>query len=195
MTQTAFAESSLASQSAFRAVMDVLARPGEIRKIEGLAAPARLLPAAAALIVMLADYETPVWLDPALQKSSAVGEWIRFQTGAPVTTDPSKAAFALIGDSRNMPDFTGFSLGSEDYPDRSTTVIAQIDSFAGTAMMIRGPGIDGTRSFAASPLPDDFVSRLGANRELFPRGVDLILTTGDSVAALPRSVRITQGQR
>ena len=68
MTMTAFAEASLASQAVFRAVMQAFARPGEIRRIEGAAAPALLTPAAAAVIETLGDYETPVWLDSALGK-------------------------------------------------------------------------------------------------------------------------------
>jgi alpha-D-ribose 1-methylphosphonate 5-triphosphate synthase subunit PhnH len=36
----------------------------------------------------------------------------------------------------------------------------------------------------------DFAKRLRANRELFPRGVDLVLVAGAQVAALPRSVRV-----
>jgi len=44
--------------------------------------------------------------------------------------------------------------------------------------------------FAAEPLPSDFVDRLQANRELFPRGIDLVLVAGEQVAALPRSTRV-----
>ena len=43
---------------------------------------------------------------------------------------------------------------------------------------------------ARSPLPPDFQERLIANREMFPRGLDLILVSEDAVAALPRSIRV-----
>jgi alpha-D-ribose 1-methylphosphonate 5-triphosphate synthase subunit PhnH len=58
---------------------------------------------------------------------------------------------------------------------------------------MEGPGINGVRSLAAEPLPDDFADRLRANRELFPRGIDLVLVADDHVAALPRSIRIARG--
>ena len=190
MTMTAFAEASLASQAVFRAVMQAFARPGEIRRIEGAAAPALLTPAAAAVIETLGDYETPVWLDPALANAPAVSQWIRFRAGTPLTIEPSEAAFAIVADPRNAPDFSCFSLGSEDYPDRSTTIILQIEGFSGRTMTLEGPGIDGARTLAARFLPDDFAERLAANRELFPRGVDLILTAGEDLAALPRSIRL-----
>ncbi len=181
---------AFASQAAFHALMEAFARPGEIRTVRGATAPVPLAPATAALVQSLADYETPVWLDSTLAGLSAVAEWIRFHTGAPLVTDPSAAAFALVADPNGMPDFARFSLGSEEYPDRSTTVVVQIERFDGRSLSIEGPGIKTTRSLAAEPLPDDFVERLRANRELFPRGIDLVLVAGEQVTALPRSIRV-----
>jgi len=34
--------------------------------------------------------------------------------------------------------------------------------------------------------------RLRDNRELFPRGVDLVFVAGHTIAALPRSVRVVE---
>ncbi len=190
MSTSVIADPALASQAAFRAVMEALARPGEIRTVPGMAAPDALAPATAALVRCLVDYETPVWLDEALTRDPAVGEWIRFGTGAPLARMPGDAAFALINDPLAMPDFAEFALGSEEYPDRSTTVIIQITRFTGRSLTLCGPGLKGARNFSAEPLPDDFAERLVANREFFPRGVDLVLTADDKVAALPRSIRI-----
>ncbi len=192
MTARAF-NTVFASQAAFRAVMECFARPGEIRTIDGVAAPAPLAPATAALVQSLADYETPIWLDQPFTRTPAVSNWIRFQTGAPLVKEMRDAAFALIGNPNDLPDFAQFALGNEEYPDRSTTLILQIERFNGRGFAIEGPGINGMRMFAAEPLPDNFVERLTANRELFPRGVDLVLVAGKQVMALPRSVRISLG--
>ena len=192
MTAPAF-DSAFATQAAFRAVMEAFAHPGEVRILRSIAAPAPLAPAAAALVRSLADYETPIWLDRPLTNVPAIAEWIRFHTGAPVVTEPRDAAFAIIGNPHDMPDFTQFALGSEEYPDRSTTIIVQIERFGGRALAMDGPGINGGRSLAAEPLPDDFADRLRANRELFPRGIDLVLVADDHVAALPRSIRVLSG--
>lgn len=178
------------SQAAFRALMEAFARPGEIKSVQGVPAPMPLAPATATLVKSLADYETAIWLDGALANTPAVSEWIRFQTGAPLVTNPGEAAFALVSEPCRTPDFTRFALGSGEYPDRSTTLVMQIDRFAGRPITIEGPGIKGLRRFAAEPLPEDFLVRLRSNRELFPRGVDLVLIAGEQVAALPRSVRI-----
>lgn len=190
MTARAF-NPAFASQAVFRAVLECFARPGEIRTIDGVAAPAPLAPATAALIQSLADYETPIWLDPSLASVPAIGEWIRFQTGAPLVKEMRDAAFALIGNPSDLPEFAKFALGTEEYPDRSTTLIIQVERFAGHAITIEGPGNKVARRLAVEPLPDDFATRVAANRELFPRGIDLVLTAGEQVMALPRSIRVS----
>ena len=182
-----------ASQATFRHLMDAFAHPCEIVTIRGGSAPAQLAPATAAILLCLADFETPVWLDPVLNVAD-VANWIRFHTGAPLVEARNKAAFAIIGNSRNSPAFADFALGSDEYPDRSATLIFQIDRFAGPSFRVRGPGIKRTRTFAAEPLPDDFAVRLSFNREFYPRGVDVILVAGEQAEVLPRSVHVTKGE-
>lgn len=192
MTTAATFDAAFANQAAFRTLMDCIARPGEIRTLGGVTAPAQLAPAAAALIQSLADFEAPVWLDQSFACAPAIADWIRFQTGAPIATNPRDAVFALVGDPQGMPDFAQFAQGTEEYPDRSTTLIVQVERFAGREITIDGPGLKAPRTFAADPLPDDFISRMLANRDLFPRGVDLVLVAGEQVMALPRSIRVVK---
>ena len=180
------------NQATFRAVMDAMARPGEIKTLRNIEAPAPLMAGTAAIIRSLADYETSVWLDAMLAAEPAVAAWIRFQTGAPVVTDPQQAAFALVGNGHELPDFAAFSSGSADYPDRSVTLVVQIARFSGSAFCLAGPGIQAERSLAAEPLPDDFVERWANNRALFPRGIDLLLVADGRVAALPRTAGVAR---
>ncbi len=183
---------AFASQAAFRALMDAMARPGEIKTLAGVDAPAPLAPTTAALVQSLADYESPVWLDPTFAAVPAIADWIRFHTGAPIVNEPRDAAFALVADPLALPAFTQFAQGSEEYPDRSTTVIVQVERFAGSALALKGPGIKTICAFAAEPLPGDFGDRLRDNREMFPRGIDLVFVAGHAIAALPRSVRVVE---
>jgi alpha-D-ribose 1-methylphosphonate 5-triphosphate synthase subunit PhnH len=189
MPATAFPAPVLANQAVFRALMDALARPGTVKPlVPAAAAPSPLTAAAAAVALAMLDYETPVWLDAPLAQSPQVADWIRLHAGAHVTSDPRQAAFAFIADAGHAPAFDGFSLGTPEYPDRSATLVLQVEAFGGQRLLLSGPGIPDVRSFAAQPLPPDFHARLAANRALFPRGVDLILVSSDAVAALPRSV-------
>jgi alpha-D-ribose 1-methylphosphonate 5-triphosphate synthase subunit PhnH len=183
---------AFASQAAFRALMDCLSRPGKIKTLDGVGAPAPMAPATAALVRSLADYEMPIWLDPAFAAAPAIAEWIRFHTSAPIVGSPDKAAFALVANALALPDFMQFAQGSEEYPDRSTTIIVQVNHFAGPSLVLKGPGIKTTRAFAAEPLPHDFALRMRDNRKMFPRGVDLVFVAGHKIAALPRSVRLVE---
>jgi alpha-D-ribose 1-methylphosphonate 5-triphosphate synthase subunit PhnH len=188
----AFAEPGLESQSAFRAVMRAMSRPGLVQKLRhDLSPPAPLSAGAATVALTLFDYETPVWLDAALAEAGDVSRWLRFHTGAPITSNPQQAAFALIADAANAPDFMSFALGTPDYPDRSTTLILQVESLSGgPSNALKGPGINGVQMLSARSLPENFVHRMTDNRALFPRGVDVLLVTDDAVAAVPRSTRI-----
>ncbi len=181
------------AQACFRAVMNALARPGTIHAVTGLAeAPAPLSPVAAAIALALADYETQVFLDARLAAGTQVARYIAFHTGARLTATPSQASFALIADPASLGDLAEFALGTDTYPDRSTTLVLQVESLTrGTALKLQGPGIKGEARLAVTGLPADIADRLAANRMLFPRGVDLILAGPDGVAALPRTTRVT----
>lgn len=188
---TGFAEPVLAAQATFRTVMEAMARPGTIRRLAGVAAPAPLSPTAAAIALTLLDYETPFWLDAPLAATGEVARFISFHTGARVTADPADAAFAFVAAPAAAPPFTAFAQGSAEYPDRSTTLVLQVAHLAEDAgMLLRGPGIAETRRLAASPLPADFLDQFADNRAQFPRGVDILLAASDAVAGLPRSLHL-----
>src|SRR5262249_57301710 len=127
---------------------DGFERTGEIKPISGSEAQLPLAPAMSSVLLCLADFETPIWLDPTLAVTPVV-DWVRFRTGASIVDMPNRAAFALVANSRDLPDFTLFAQGSDEYPDRSTTVIVQVDRFEGRPIVITGPGIKGTRTFSA----------------------------------------------
>lgn len=187
-----FSDKVLSAQAAFRSMLDAMARPGHAPTIAiDFDAPAGLAPATAALALSLFDHDTPIWRDDALN-GEALGRWLRFHAGAPLTNDPAQAAFALIGDAARRSDFSRFALGTNDYPDRSTTLILQVESLsAGSPLLLTGPGIKEAATLAPDPLPPDFIAQWEANRALFPRGVDLVFCAGDRLAALPRTTRVS----
>jgi alpha-D-ribose 1-methylphosphonate 5-triphosphate synthase subunit PhnH len=181
----------LAAQSTFRVVMDAMARPGAIRRLGGIPAPAPLSASAAAIALTLLDYETPFWLDAPLADTGDVARFISFHTGARVTADPAAAAFAFVAAPVAAPPFASFAQGSAEYPDRSTTLVLQVTRLGeGDGMVLRGPGIAGTRRLAASPLPANFLDQLANNRAQFPRGIDILLAAPDAVTGLPRSLHV-----
>ncbi len=188
----AFPDPTRGSQAVFRKVMEAMARPGVIHDL-GFApdAPQGLDRAAGAIALTLFDFETPVWLDPALRGGTAEG-WIRFHCGAPLTADPMAAAFALISDISASPALRAFNMGDAKYPDRSTTLVIQLPALeGGPEVVLTGPGIKTQMTLALAGLPDGFWAQVQDNHEQFQFGVDLIFVAGDRVTALPRSTRVT----
>ena len=187
-----FADKVLSAQSTFRSVMDAMARPGTVQQVVASAGtPGPMMRGTAAIALTLFDHDTPIWLDARMSETSEVAKWLKFHSGAPVLDDPSVCHFALIGNGSALPDLSRFSFGTNEYPDRSTTLILQVDSLKhGSAFELRGPGIDGTALLRAMIEPVDLFERLAINETLFPRGIDVVLVSGEAIVAIPRTTRL-----
>ena len=187
-----FADKVLSAQSTFRSVMGAMARPGTVQHIVAAAGtPAAMMRGSAAIALTLFDHDTPIWLDAAMSETPDVSKWLKFHTSAPVIADPSIASFALIGDPKNLAALDRFAFGSNEYPDRSTTLILQVESLTqGATFELRGPGIDGSATLRASIEPRDLFERLAVNVALFPRGIDVVLVHDDAIVAIPRTTRL-----
>lgn len=185
-----FADPVLSAQSAFRAILDAMSRPGTLHTAgKGLTPPAPLSQASAACLLTLADAETLLWAD---QTCDAARDWIAFHCGAG-WTDVANADFVL---AMTLPSFPTLKSGSDDGPQDSTTVLLQVASLrSGQRLTLAGPGLKAPVTIEVDGLPNDFVSLWAANHALFPRGVDLVLCAGDELVALPRSVRITRAMK
>ena len=192
-----FAAPVLDAQRGFRALMDALANPGTMRPLDlGLTPPAPLTPELGAVALTLCDHDSPLWLDRRLAGSAAVSAWLRFHTGAPVVDDPAAAHFALATGAEDLPLLNSFSLGSDQYPDRSTTVVLALPALnGGSPLTLRGPGIKEEQTISPVGLPGDFLAQWLENRAQFPRGVDLLLVADGAVIGLPRSTRISEEGR
>lgn len=186
-----FAEPVHHAQSVFRMMMDCLSRPGTVQSIVPEIDPPRPLGVAAGAIALtLLDHDTPVWLTPGLAKS-AVAEWIGFHTGAPLTREKSDARFAFVEAGAPLSSFGLFANGTQEYPDRSTTIVLEVASLdKGAPLSLSGPGIRESATIAPQGLPDMFLRQWADNRALFPRGVDVVLTAGRQMLGLPRTCKI-----
>jgi alpha-D-ribose 1-methylphosphonate 5-triphosphate synthase subunit PhnH len=190
-----FADKVLSAQSVFRSVMDAMARPGSIQRIASTAGtPVAMMRGTAAIALTLFDHDTPVWLDGRMSATADIAKWVKFHTSAPVVADSSIASFALVGDPENLPSLDRFAFGSNEYPDRSTTLVLQVESLTdGPVVELQGPGIDGTTALRASIQPRDLFERLAINAGLFPRGIDVVLVHDDAIVAMPRTTRLVRG--
>lgn len=181
------------AQTVFRAIMQAMAEPGTIHRGMALAnPPAPLTPEAAAVALALCDQDTPVWLDSSLAAEDAVHAWLAFHTGAPLANTPADAHFVFSADPEHLIGLENFAQGSQEYPDRSATLVLQVsDLSGGEGLVLAGPGIESEARLAPHPMPRHFIRQWAQNHARFPRGVDLILVSREGLAALPRSTRIT----
>ena len=173
------------AQQAFRAVLDALARPGQVRVI-GQALPGVALGGAMArLLLSLCDDETPVWWQGA---GAGLAHWLRFHVGAPVADAPVGASFAAFVDLRQGLDLSAFACGTAASPEFSATLLIELLSLTdGPLLAWQGPGIREVQRVGLQGLPDDFWTQWQANHAAFPQGVDIIFTCGDNALGLPRT--------
>jgi alpha-D-ribose 1-methylphosphonate 5-triphosphate synthase subunit PhnH len=186
-----FAEPVFEAQSAFRAIMEALSRPGLIQPLRAEVMPPAPLPrGVAAVALTLCDHDTPVWLDPVLAASDAVAGWLRFHTGAPLVSAPGDAQFALATALEHLPPLADFGQGSDEYPDRSTTLV--VAPGAPKSWRLAGPGIKHSLVAELGIADPGFAAQWLENRARFPRGIDLLLAADDRITGLPRTTRLTE---
>jgi alpha-D-ribose 1-methylphosphonate 5-triphosphate synthase subunit PhnH len=174
-----FADPPIDAARAFRACLDVMARPGRIADLSGALPPAPLSVAAGVVILTLLDGTTPVHLAGG-HDVAAVREWITFHTGAPFAG--AEDAIFAVGTWEALLPVTRFAIGTPEYPDRACTLIVECAALEPQGARLTGPGI---KDHAFLSLPQTAAFR--ANRALFPLGFDAFLTAGNRVAGLPRS--------
>lgn len=185
-----FADPVHDSQKTFRALLDAMAHPGRIVSLPVAVEPPRPLRCAATAVALtLLDHDTPVWLDTTVAESGRAMDYLRFHCGCPFVDGPTEARFALIGDTTTLPHLGRFDAGSDVYPETATTLIVEVSGLdGGPAVTLTGPGIRGSAAFAPYGLPDWFWNAWAVNHGAYPLGIDIILTCGGDIAALPRSV-------
>ena len=172
-----FSDTPRQSATAFRAILEAMSRPGQWQEVQGAMPPAPLSPAAGAVILTLADHNTPLHLAGALD-CPEVRYWITFHTAAPITS-ATDASFA-IGTWQDLQPLDRFAIGTPEYPDRSATLIVTLDEVPAANATLSGPGINGSVN-AFCP---------GARPTAFPLGLDLILATRGRIMGLPRSTKV-----
>lgn len=177
-----FARPAIDAAHAFRAAMQAMARPGTRHDVTGATPPGGISAAAGALLLTLCDPETGIYLAADID-SKPLREWIAFHTGAPIVS-AVQADFALGGWSALMP-LSQFPIGTSEYPDRSATLIVEIEDLQGEGAILSGPGIQDVTPMV---LPE--IAGFQGNAALYPQGLDFFFTSGSEVTALPRSTRV-----
>jgi alpha-D-ribose 1-methylphosphonate 5-triphosphate synthase subunit PhnH len=173
----------------FQAVLTALEHPGaavHLPKPDGLPWP--LNSASAAFLATWVYPETPVWTDLCWDSDPAA--WMQQTCACSLVTEPCMARVAFVADPLRIPPLGQFSLGEDDRPERSTTLVLQVPGFSGPNGRHRYvPG--GSRRLQAKPtgLPLRFWSDWEDQRRYPLLGIDVFCTCADTMIALPRGLK------
>ncbi|WP_042878395.1 phosphonate C-P lyase system protein PhnH [Cupriavidus necator] len=178
------------AQQVFRATLHAFAHPGQLQAMPVTSGvPEGLSPALVALLLTLADPDTPVWLPAGVP--AAARAFLRFHCGCPLTDDLGAAPFVCVPAGHAMPALADCSQGQPAFPDRSATLLVEVASLTdGDTLTLRGPGIETTQTLRVAGLAADFRASWRANNAGFPLGVDLLLASGDRFCALTRTTHV-----
>ncbi len=145
--------------------------------------------ATTSVLLTLADNDTPVWLSNTLH-NDIVSQSLRFHTNAPLVDQPQQATFAVSSDTISSEQLNALCEGSAVAPETSATLIVQVSSLSGGRMLrLTGAGIAEERMIAPQ-LPNCILHELTERPHPFPLGVDLILTCGERLLAIPRTTHV-----
>jgi alpha-D-ribose 1-methylphosphonate 5-triphosphate synthase subunit PhnH len=180
----------LGPQKTFRAIIEAMARPGQLIRIKcKVNRPEMLNLASAAVCLTLLDDETPLWTD--LSWNCSAVNWFQVHCGCSLVTEPCMADFALITRPADMPPLDDFRIGNEQHPESAATLIVEVEGFNDANGKVLGmPGIKPTTHFAPEGIAGDFWEQWQLQAAFFPLGVDILFTCGDRLAALPRTTEL-----
>ncbi len=186
-----FDDKVIDATTCYRALLEAMSNPATVLSLPvSIEAPHGLLAGTAAVLLTLADMDTPVWLAPECD-TPAARAYLRFHAGCPIVEELERAVFAVMSVERDLGATREFALGSAEYPDRSATIILESEMLIeDEGPLFSGPGIKEPRRFCVDEQPSSLWMHVAANNALFPRGVDWIFTSHTQLAALPRTTKI-----
>jgi alpha-D-ribose 1-methylphosphonate 5-triphosphate synthase subunit PhnH len=178
-------DSPLAAQACFRAILSAFSTPGKIVTLPvELTPPSCFSPAAASVLLTLVDAATGV----ALPGAEAAQDWLVFHTGARIVP-LAQANFCATGE---RPPLVTLLQGTDEAPENGATLILDCTALnAGPRFRLFGPGLEHP-ILAPLPLDAAFVAEWQVQTRTAPRGVDILLCSGQDILALPRSLQIEE---
>lgn len=189
MSDLSHNHAAMESALIFRVILDAMAKPCTPQNFHSTSgAPSPLFSNTSDLVNTLCDFQSAIWLSASFDTPD-VTRHIKFNTGAPIVNIPREATFAILT-AQQVSEIGDFNLGTDEYPDRSTTLLIQVDGFDSDDVELSGPGLKLPISFGAAGLGVAFWAAMIVNHNLYPLGVDVIFISPTAIACCPRSTRI-----
>jgi alpha-D-ribose 1-methylphosphonate 5-triphosphate synthase subunit PhnH len=187
------------AQKHFRSMLDCMARPGKINRLEpaDLTPPAGLNRASVLVAFAVLDANTTFHV---VNMDRGEGAYLAANTNS-VRTGAEDATFLFANGSEPPETLESANCGTLTYPDTAATLVLQVETAArtplsgGLRLTLEGPGINGQCTLFVRGLNPDLLLALEARNAEFPMGLDAFLTFSDadgtpSVTALPRTTKV-----
>lgn len=191
MSASTLSSRAAREQAAFRALLEAMARPGTVGRVEPHERGGPFA-AALALLQALVDHEVSFAVVPDLE--TAREPLLRY-TGSRAFP-PGRADFLLCHGAGVAEGLRAARSGDLEYPDRGATVLAMVASVgdapgAGERLRLAGPGVPGSIDVWVDGFTAEHRSLFAERNRAVPNGVDAVLVAADGrFTCLPRYTRI-----
>ncbi|BCL68089.1 carbon-phosphorus lyase subunit PhnH [Vibrio nigripulchritudo] len=183
------------AQCVFRLVLNAVSMPGSTQTMPSDLSFGGANSATTQILLALSDSTTPIWLSENFLEDTELTQNLQFHANTPLTSPAESASFALLDHQQTM-NVNDFCWGSAEFPETSTTLLIQVSSLQkGTPLSLQGPGIDGHKNIQVEGIHPDLLAQIQAIHSSQPLGIDVLLTCGCELMALPRTTQITQLNR
>lgn len=186
-----FSDPVVGTQYCFRQVALAMSEPGTRVQVPEVMATCTVSAAAMAVLLTLTSHDTPLFIDPSFD-NEALMQQLKLHTNPPLVTRPEAARFALLNGRESACDPAAFFCGTDEIPESSATLIVDVEQLTSFhELMLMGPGISTYR--VISPiLPIALEDYLCSRPHAFPLGIDVIVTSGDELIAIPRTTQVEE---
>jgi alpha-D-ribose 1-methylphosphonate 5-triphosphate synthase subunit PhnH len=190
---------SAREQRAFRALLDAMARPGTVAEVLPHPQGGRLPHAVTVLEAML-DHEVSFAVAP--EHASVIETLLRLTGSHHAALED--AGYMLCEGEGISRALRAARTGTPEYPDRSATVIAMVESVSesaptsrsageGAVLSLAGPGINGRRTVYVSGFTAELRKLFSEANADLPMGIDLVLLAPDGhFTCLSRYTRLIE---
>jgi len=200
------------AQSIFRSALTAMSEPGTIQTITHLdsnfieefeSGENALHPSTYAIALTLIDQTNTLGISENLF-SNQNSQSLKFHAGCQIRTGQELDSKHMIDFMIvSMPELTKYSAmeaiskGDLAMPEVSSTLIIQVDKLSSQTFeqavqfTLQGPGIESTREVYVSSYEQSLISIFTENRQQFPLGIDVFLSSKDQFLAIPRTTTVT----
>ncbi len=184
-------------QRHFRVLLNSMARPGEIHKLNDvdLQPPEGLNTATALIGFALLNSDVSFFLEKSQPKAI---EYLEYNTGSKLEI-PQAADFVFLHANLAAPDkVKALKAGDSEYPESGATLILLIHSIwdrpvpNALSVSLSGPGVKDTKNIYLEGISRIWLEQIQLKNEDYPLGIDTILVDqNNQLTCIPRSNRIT----